>query len=201
VRSNPVPARGRRHRIERIAIVDPADAPRFASLGVIAAMQPGTFEPTPEAIETLLNAVGSGRAAKSWAYGTLASLNGKLAFGSDWPHASLNPMVGLHAAVTRSAVDPEAGANAAVSAVEPTAWNPSERMALTAAVDAYTSVAAWASFDEQRKGALAKGMLADLVVLSEDVFEAPPARLASTRVALTMFDGKIVYRRDGQGTN
>jgi predicted amidohydrolase YtcJ len=197
VRSNPVPERGRRHRIERIAIVDPADAPRFASLGVIAAMQPGTFEPTPDAIETLLNAVGSGRAAKSWAYGTLAALDGKLAFGSDWPHAPLNPMVGLHAAVTRAVSQPEVAA----SAVEPTAWNPSERMALMAALDAYTSVAAWASFDEQRKGALVKGMLADLVVLSEDVFEAPPARLASTRVTLTMFDGKIVYRRDGQSTN
>jgi predicted amidohydrolase YtcJ len=80
-------------------------------------------------------------------------------------------------------------------------WNPAERLALKAAIDAYTSAAAWASFDEQRKGTLANGMLADLVVLSEDVFEAPPARLLSTRVTLTVFDGKIVYRRDGQSTN
>ena len=201
VRSNPVPERGRRHRIERIAIVDRADAPRFASLGVIAAMQPGTFEPTPEAIEMLLNAVGSGRAANSWAYGTIAALDGTLAFGSDWPHAPLNPMVGLHAAVTRSVIQSDIAADRSSTATEPSAWNPSERMALMAAIDAYTSVAAWASFDEQRKGALAKGMLADLVILSEDVFEAPPARLASTRVSLTMFDGKIVYRRDGHSTN
>jgi predicted amidohydrolase YtcJ len=200
VRSNRVPERGRRHRVEGIAILDPADAPRFGALGVIASMQPGTFEPTPDAIETLLSAVGSGRAASSWPYGTIAGLNGRLAFGSDWPHAPLNPMLALHAAVTRTAATSTA-VDSSITSAEPTAWNPSERLALEAAIDAYTSVAAWASFDEQRKGALAKGMLADLVVLSEDVFEAPPSRLASTRVTLTMFDGKIVYRRDGQSTN
>ena len=69
-------------------------------------------------------------------------------------------------------------------------------MALKAAIDAYTSGAAWASFDEQRKGRLAPGMLADLVVLSDNIFDAPPARLGSTRIAVTIFDGKIVYRRD-----
>ena len=74
-------------------------------------------------------------------------------------------------------------------------------MALEPAIDAYTSGAAWASFDEQRKGHLAAGMLADVVVLSENIFDAPTARLASTRVTMTIFDGKIVYRRDGQTTN
>ncbi len=200
VRSNGVPERGRRHRVERIGILDPADAPRFATLGVIASMQPGTFDPTPDAIETLLSAVGSGRAASSWPYGTIAARNGRLAFGSDWPHAPLNPMLALHAAVTRTAANATVADSSATPA-EPTAWNPTERLALEAAIDAYTSVAAWASFDEQRKGALAKGMLADLVVLSEDIFEAPPSRLPSTRVTLTMFDGKIVYRRDSQSTN
>ncbi len=196
VRSNPVPDRGRRHRVERVAILDPADTRRFSALGVIASMQPGAFDPTPDAIEMLLSAVGSGRAAQSWAYGTIATTSGTLAFGSDWPHAPLNPMVALQAAVTRAPID-VAGA----TAPDANAWNPVERLALQAAIDAYTSAAAYASYDEQRKGTLAKGMLADLVVLSEDVFAAPPSRLASTRVTLTIFDGKIVYRRDGQSTN
>ena len=80
-------------------------------------------------------------------------------------------------------------------------WYPGERLALKTAIDAYTSGAAWASFDEQRKGSLAAGMLADLVVLSEDIFEAPTSRLASTRVDVTIFDGRIVYRRTGATTN
>ena len=100
-------------------------------------------------------------------------------------------MVGLHTAVTRTAPDglPEGG------------WYAGERIALKGAIDAYTSGAAWASFDEQRKGTLAAGMLADIVVLSEDIFAAPASRLASTRVTMTIFDGRIVYRRDGAQTD
>jgi predicted amidohydrolase YtcJ len=193
VRSNAVPERGRRHRIEQAAILDPADAPRFAALGIVASMQPASFDPSPERIDALLSAIGPARSAMTLAYGTIASTSGKLAFGSDWPYAPLNPLLALHAAVTRTRAD---------SATEDApAWNPTERIALKAAIDAYTSAAAWASFDEQRKGTLANGMLADLVVLSGDVFDAPPARLLSTRVTLTVFDGKIVYRRDGQSTN
>ncbi|PYR58331.1 MAG: amidohydrolase, partial [Acidobacteria bacterium] len=70
------------------------------------------------------------------------------------------------------------------------------------AIDAFTSDAAWASFDEHRKGVIAPGMLADLVVLSDDIFEGPPARLATTTVAATIFDGRIVYQRAvNRGTN
>jgi predicted amidohydrolase YtcJ len=191
VRSNPVPERGRRHRIEHVGTVDILDQPRFGALGVIASMQPATTLPTAERIDLLTSAIGAARASRASAYASIASGRGRLAFGSDWPFASFNPMVGLHAAVTRTTTDntPDGG------------WYPAERLALPAAIDAYTSGAAWASFDEQRKGTLQAGMLADIVVLSEDIFEAPPSRLASTRVALTIFDGKIVYRRDNSHTN
>jgi predicted amidohydrolase YtcJ len=191
VRSNPVPERGRRHRIEHVGIVDSADQPRFGALGVVASMQPGATLPAAERIDLLTTALGPSRAARTSAFGSIASARGRLAFGSDWPRAPFNPMIGLHAAVTRTTPEglPEGG------------WNPSERLTLTAAVDAYTSGAAWASFDEQRKGTLEAGMLADLVVLSADIFDAPPSRLSSTRVAMTIFDGKIVYRRDAQHTN
>ena len=193
VRSNPVPARGRRHRVEHVGVVDPADAVRFSALGAVASMQPAAFDPSPDRLDLLLSAIGPARAAMAWAYGTISATTGKVAFGSDWPYAPLDPMLGLHAAVTRTRSE---GARE-----DAPIWNPAERLALKAAIDAYTSAAAWASFDEQRKGTLANGMLADLVVLSEDVFEAPPSRLLSTRVTLTVFDGKIVYRRDGQSTN
>jgi predicted amidohydrolase YtcJ len=186
VRSNPVPERGRRHRVEHVETVDPEDLPRFGALGVIASMQPYRGNPSPDQIDLWLRNIGTERGSRGWPYGTIARGAGRVTFGSDWPVVSLNPMLALHTAVTRTTPDglPEEG------------WYPSERMALKAAIDAYTRGAAWASFDEQRKGTLAPGMLADLVVLSENIFDAPPARLGSTRVAVTIFDGKVVYRRD-----
>ena len=188
VRSNRVPARGRRHRIEHAELVDPADVPRFGALGVLASMQPFHGSPSPSHTDGWLRNLGPERASRGWPYGTLSARAARLAFGSDWPGAPLDPMLVLHTAVTRTTPEslPEGG------------WNPDERMKLAAAVDAYTSGAAWASFDEQRKGTLAAGMLADIAVLSEDIFAAPASRLGSTRVAVTIFDGKIVYRRDGQ---
>ena len=190
VRSNPVPARGRRHRVEHAEIVDAADVPRFGALGVAASFQPGADVPTDARRAFWQTVLGPARASQTAAYGTIAAAGGRLLFGSAWPHGTFDPMIGLHVAVTRT--DPDGQGDA---------WNPAERLALQAAIDAYTSSAAWASFDEQRKGTLAPGMLADVVVLSEDIFAAPPARLASTRVALTVFDGKIVYRRDAHSTN
>jgi hypothetical protein len=187
VRSNPVPERGRRHRIERAELVDVADVPRFGALGVLASMQPFLGSPSPSHTDVWLRNVGPERASRGWPYASLSSKAARLAFGSDWPGVPLNPMLVLHVAVTRTTPEnlPEGG------------WYRDERMTLEAAIDAYTSGAAWASFDEQRKGTLATGMLADVVVLSDDIFDAPASRLGSTRVAVTVFDGKIVYRRDG----
>ena len=75
-------------------------------------------------------------------------------------------------------------------------WLPAERLPLRKAIDAYTSDAAWASYDEQRKGVLARDMLADLVVLSADIFDGPTTRLTEAQVMVTIVDGKIVYRRE-----
>jgi predicted amidohydrolase YtcJ len=189
VRSNPLPERGRRHRIEHLETVDAGDLPRFGALGVVASMQPSLGSPSQ--IDGWFKNVGPERASRGWPYHSIAAGAGRLAFGSDWPRGALNPLLGLHTAVTRTTPDglPEGG------------WYPGEQLALTTAIDAYTSGAAWASFDEQRKGSLAAGMLADLVVLPEDIFEAPASRLASTRVDVTIFDGRIVFRRTGATTN
>jgi len=188
VRSNPVPKRGRRHRVEHAELIDAADVPRFGALGVLASMQPFRGSPSPLQTDIWLRNIGVERASRGWPYASVSAKAGRLAFGSDWPGVPLDPMLVLHTAVTRTTPEnlPEGG------------WYPDERLKLEAALEAYTSGAAWASFDEQRKGTLAKGMLADVVVLTEDIFSAPASRLASTRVAMTIFDGKIVYRRDNQ---
>jgi predicted amidohydrolase YtcJ len=184
VRSNPPPARGRRHRLEHVELADPADLSRLRALNAIASVQPvaGGAEVTP--LEAWTASLGPERAGRIWALKSIASAGGRLALGSDWPSAPLNPMHEIHAAVTRMAADADEGSQ------------PNERIGLKAALTAYTAAAAYASFDEHRKGSLTRGMLADMVVLTTDIFSTPPSSLISTGVAATIFDGKIVYRKN-----
>lgn len=183
---NPEPEGGRRHRIEHVETLDPADIPRFAKLGVIASMQPFHANPHPNQIGAWEAAVGPERAARGWAYGSIVDAGGSVIFGSDWPVAGLDPRLGVHMAVTRNTPEgePEGG------------WHADERLPLAAALEAYTSAAAYASFDEQRKGQIVPGMLADIVVLSDDIFSLPSSRLLEAVVVFTIFDGKVVYERD-----
>lgn len=184
VRSNRPPSRGRRHRIEHASFVDPDDVPRFGPLGVVASMQPCTGAPAPDWLDLVNRRLGEDRVSHSFPFRSL-SKGTTLVFGSAWPACDLNPMAGLHVAVTGTA--PEDAAE------EP--WHPDETLKLRTAIDAYTATAAWASFDDQRKGTISPGMLADLVVFDEDLFKIPAERLAAASVAVTIFDGKIVYRR------
>ncbi|MEO8679453.1 MAG: amidohydrolase [Vicinamibacterales bacterium] len=185
-RANPAPARGRRHRVEHIESIDPADIPRFAKLGVIASMQPLHGLPSPEPGDVWSTNIGPERAAHGWLWGSISRAGGRLAFGSDWPVVTLDPRPGLHVAVNRTTLDglPEGG------------WLPGERLPLRKAIDAYTRDAAWASYDELRKGTLSHDMLADLVVFSDDIFARPASRLTDAQVVVTIVDGKVVYRRD-----
>lgn len=187
---NPAPERGRRHRIEHIETIDPADIPRFGKLGVAASMEPVHGTPSPTPGDVWSTNIGAERAAHGWLWASIAKAGGRLVFGSDWPVMTLDPLAGLHVAVNRTTTDglPEGG------------WLPAERLPIRAAIDAYTSSAAWASYDEQRKGMLARDMLADLVVLSEDIFDAPATELTGTHVLVTIVDGKVVYRRDPPDT-
>lgn len=189
-RSNPTPARGRRHRIGHLALLHPDDLPRLAQLGVIALLRPYEATPSPGRVDAWTRAVGDERTARAWPAAGLAAAHTRLAFATGWPDAPQNPLAAIHAAVNRSG---DAGAE------DP--WNGGESLPLKRAIDAFTSAPAYASFDEQRKGSLKRGMLADLVVLSTDIFAAPPSRLSSATVAATIFDGKIVYRRTGTSTN
>jgi hypothetical protein len=191
VRSNPRPTRERRHRLERAALIADADLSRMKRLNVIGAFQPLESVPEQARIDALTRSLGSERSARAWPYASVAAASGTLAFGTGWPQARLNPMAAIHIAVTRTAPDglPRGG------------WNPAERLPLERAIDAFTSGPAYASFDEQRKGSLEPGMLADLVVFSADIFDAPAARLAGAEVAATIFNGTIVYRRDVRATD
>jgi predicted amidohydrolase YtcJ len=185
-KANPAPERGRRHRIEHIETIDPADVPRFGKLGVIASMEPVHATPSPTPGDVWSANIGEERASRGWMWNSILKAGGRLAFGSDWPVMTLDPLKGLHVATTRTTLDglPAGG------------WIPGERLPIRKAIDAYTVDAAWASFDELRKGKLAKDMLADIVVLTDDIFSGPASRLTTTEVAVTIADGKVVYRRD-----
>ena len=190
-RSNKEPARGRRHRIEGVELVDAVDVPRFARLRTIAAIRPDDMSPTSERLEAWDKSVGAERASRAWPAGSLVSARAQLAFGTGWPTYPMNLFGTIQTAVTRATTDgrPEGG------------WAAAERVSLKRAINAFTSVPAYLSFDEQRKGSLKKGMLADLVVLTTDIFDMPAAELGRTTVAATIFDGKIVYQRSARSTD
>jgi len=181
--ANPAPNADRRHRIEHIETIDAADIPRFAKLNVIASQQP--FHGTPDSLGVWIPNIGAERASRAWVYGSVLRAGGRVAFGSDWAVVSMDPRIGIHTAINRTSLDgtPAGG------------WIPGQRIPLTAAIDGYTSGAAYASFDERRKGRLAPGMLADIAILSTDIFGAPPERFLDTKVETTIFDGRVVYSR------
>jgi len=167
-------ARPARHRIEGLSIIDPDDVPRFGALGVIASMQP--LHATLAGLQTWSENLGPGRVPLGWTARSLSAAGAHLAFGSDWPVLPLDPLDALRAAVRRPAI------------------HASEQLTLKSAINAWTSGAAWASFDDHRKGTLKPGMLADLVILSTDIF-AGPKELDAAEVSMTVFDGKVVYKR------
>jgi predicted amidohydrolase YtcJ len=179
-KANPAPTRGRRHRVEHIETIDWADVPRFGQLGVIASMQPPHTRlmnaPNPKG-QWSAN-IGPERQSRGWPWKSIADGGGRLAFGSDWPVASLNPLQGVWVGLGRA----DHGAV------------PNQRLPLAEMIDGYTSGSAYASFDETRKGRLAAGQLADIAVLTRDIFQAPPTSATDVGVAVTVFDGRVVYR-------
>jgi len=182
--ANPAPARGRRHRIEHIEAVAAADIERFGRLGVIASQQPmhvvlGDMN-ADEPSGPWPNNVGRERATRAWAWNSIRAAGGRLTFGSDWAVAPLAPGEGIWLATTRK--------------VSPGAQD--QKLPLTDAIDGYTRWPAYASFEEQRKGTLAPGMLADLAILSTDIFARPPQKPADLVVDVTIANGVVVYQRE-----
>ena len=170
-----------RHRIEHVQLLHPDDLPRLAQLRVIASMQPIHATSDME----MADRYWGERSRWGYAWRSLLEKGTVLAFGSDCPVESLNPLEGIHAAVTRRRLDGSPG---------PRGWYPQERLTVHEAVWAYTWGAAYASGEEDIKGSLTPGKLADLVVLSRDIFAINPMAIPQTEVEATVFDGQIVYR-------
>tara|TARA_B110000014_G_scaffold237776_1_gene203954 strand:+ start:137 stop:574 length:438 start_codon:yes stop_codon:yes gene_type:complete len=129
--------------------------------------------------------IGPERIKRAYAFGSLLDTGATLAFGSDWTVAPLDPILGIDAAVTRRTLD----------GVNPGGWMPEERISLEQALLAYTAGAAKAGFSEDRSGSLENGKLADLVVLSENLFEIHSSDIGNVEVDMTLVDGEVVYDR------
>src|SRR4051812_1237892 len=175
-------ARDRRLRIEHSQHVAPKDFKRYAELGVIASVQPY------HAIEDGRFAekrIGPERIKTTYAFRTFLNNGVRLAFGTDWFVAPLDPMQSLYAAVTRATLD---GKN-------PNGWVPAEKLTIAEAVEAYTAGSAYAEFQEKDKGTIAVGKLADVVLLSDDLFSIRPEAIKDVKVDLTVVGGKVVFER------
>ena len=173
----------RRFRIEHAQHLIPEDVIRFKEIDVIASVQP--YHAIDDGV-WVRNRIGEEREKLTHMYKSYLDNNVLIAFGTDWPVAPLNPMYGLYAAVTRRTVD---GKN-------PDGWIPEQKITIEEAIKAYTLDAAYASFEENIKGSIEVGKLADMVVLSEDILTIDPVKIWDVKVEMTVFDGKVIYLRE-----
>jgi len=171
--------RDRRFRIEHAQHLLRADIARFEQLGVIASMQPAHAIDDGRWAE---KRIGAQRLQTTYAFRSLLDAGAHLAFGTDWPVAPLNPLNGIYAAVTRETAD---GKN-------PHGWVPEQKITREEAVRAYTAGSAYAEFSDREKGTLEPGKLADIVVLSQDIFQIDPDEIPHTAVVNTVAGGRIV---------
>lgn len=163
-----------RLRIEHAQHLLPADIPRFAKLGVIASMQPLHKADDARYAE---KAIGPERCKTSYAFRSLLDAGAHVAFGSDWPVVSLDPFLGIHAAVTGESLDGKI-------------FVPEQNITVEQALRCYTSEAAYAAGDEKTLGRIAPGMAADFVILEDDVLTVPPPALKKIRVRQTYVAGQ-----------
>lgn len=175
---------GRRHRVEHIEVPTRADIARFAPLGVIASTQALFASPDQNTFDVYAPTLGPDRASRAMAFRSLDEAGAVQAFGSDSPVFSMEVLRGIYCAATRMTPEgtPAGG------------WQPQERISAEAALRHFTRDAAYASFEEERKGTLGAGRLADLVVLSDDILAIPPPQILKTRVLLTVMGGRDTYR-------
>jgi predicted amidohydrolase YtcJ len=170
----------RRWRIEHAQHMAEKDFDRMARLHVIASVQPYHAIDDGRWAEAR---IGHDRASRTYAFRTFLNHGVRLAFGTDWDVAPLNPMLGLYAAVTRATLDGK----------HPEGWFPEQKLTVAEAVEAYTMGSAYAEFQEQEKGSISPGKLADMVLLSDDIFSIDPVRIRDVRVLETIVGGKVVF--------
>jgi len=173
----------RRLRIEHAQHMAAKDFDRFASLHVIASVQPYHAIDDGRWAE---KRIGHDRASRTYAFRTFKDHGVRLAFGTDWSVAPLNPMLSLYAAVTRATLD---GKN-------PKGWFPEQKLTLPEALEAYTMGSAYAEFQDQEKGTISPGKLADMVLVSDDLFSLPPEKIRDAKVLQTWVAGKVVFSQE-----
>ena len=180
----------RRFRIVHAQVISGTDFERFRGKDIIAEVQP--YHVTDD-MRWMEERIGTERCRGAYAFKTLEENGCILSFGSDWPGTNasyypINPLMGLYAAVTRQTIDgkPEQG------------WFPEQRVSLETALKAYTWGGAFGAFEENQKGTLAKGKLADITVLDTDLFETEPKEWLEAGVVYTIVGGKVVYEGGGQ---
>ncbi len=175
--------RDRRFRIEHAQHLRPQDFARFRELGVIPSLQPYHIIDDGRWAE---GRIGPRRCVSSYVGRSLFDAEAKVAYGSDWSVAPLNPLLGIDGTVNRRTLDGK----------HPGGWFPEQRVSVAEAVEAYTLTAAYAAFQEKRRGSLEPGKLADLVVLSRDILaEAERDHIGATEVVLTVVGGKVVHEK------
>jgi predicted amidohydrolase YtcJ len=173
-------SRDRRWRIEHSQHLAVKDFDRFAQLHVIASVQPYHAIDDGRWAE---GRIGHDRASRTYAFRTLLNHGVRLAFGTDWEVAPLNPMLTLYAATTRATLD---GKN-------PDGWFPEQKLTIKEAIEAYTMGSAYAEFQENEKGSITPGKLADMVLLSDDVLSIDPVKIRDVKVFKTWVGGKLTY--------
>jgi predicted amidohydrolase YtcJ len=170
----------RRFRIEHAQHMAAKDFDRFAQLKVIASVQPYHAIDDGRFAE---GRIGHDRSSRTYAFRTFLNHGVRLAFGTDWDVAPLDPVLGLYAAVTRATLD---GKN-------PNGWFPEQKLTVAEAIEAYTMGSAYAEFQEKDKGSLTPGKFADMVLLSDDVFSIAPEKIRDIKVLKTIVGGKITW--------
>ena len=160
--------------------MSPDDLSRFAKHDVIASMQPYHAIDDGHWAERFL---GPERIKGTYAFRSLLNSGARLAFGSDWFVAPPTPLEGIYAAVTRRTLDD----------ANPNGWVPEQKIGVEEALRAYTIGAAYAEYAEHEKGMLARGLLADLVMIDRDLTRIPPETIRDARVMLTVAGGRVVY--------
>jgi len=173
----------RRFRIEHAQHMAARDFARFAQLSVIASVQPYQAIDDGRWSEAR---IGHDRASRTYAFRTFLNHGVHLAFGTDWPYAPLDPVLTIYAAVTRATLD---GKN-------PNGWFPEQKLTVAEAVEAYTIGSAYAEFQEKDKGSITPGELADMVLLSDDIFTMDPVKIRDVRVLKTIVGGRLVWDVD-----
>jgi hypothetical protein len=177
----------RRFRLVHAQVIHPNDFGRFRDHKVIAEVQP--FHVTDD-MRWMEERIGYERCKGAYAFKTLRDNGCILSFGSDWPGTNasyypINPLFGLYAAVTRQTVQGEPAEG----------WFPEQKLSLEESLKAYTWGAAYGAFEDEMKGTITKGKMADFTVLGADLFSIPPSEWLTTNVDYTVVDGRVVYRR------